>query len=211
IVSRAATTAGLVSGGLAIPPGPLAFATVIPDLYAIWKIQSQMIADIAAAYGKKAELRREHMLYCLFRHITSQVARDIVVRVGQRIFIRPGSLAIMNRILSLVGKEITQRVAARTASAWVPLIGAAAVGGYAWYDTRVVGYTAIALFSPSDSKEIPAGANAAAAALPAETAADKLPVPDPDMGGLEGFVDLPPVPSSPSPEIIPPAPDEIIR
>ena len=54
--------------------------TVLPDLIAIWRIQAQMVSDIAGLYGKEVALTRAHMVYCLFRHATTQVARDVVVR-----------------------------------------------------------------------------------------------------------------------------------
>jgi hypothetical protein len=89
---NAAIKAGMVSGGLALPPGPLGLLTILPDLYAIWKIQGQMVADIAGAYGKKGYLNREQMLYCLFRHAAAQALRDIAVRLGERILIRRPAL-----------------------------------------------------------------------------------------------------------------------
>ena len=82
-----AIKAAILSGGLALPPGPLGYVTIIPDLVGIWKIQAQMVADMAAAFGEQAYLGREQMLYCLFRHAAAQAMRDIVVRVGERILI----------------------------------------------------------------------------------------------------------------------------
>jgi hypothetical protein len=67
IANSAAAKAALLSGGLALPPGPIGFATIIPDLIGIWKLQAQMVADIAGVFGKKAFLTREQMLYCLFK------------------------------------------------------------------------------------------------------------------------------------------------
>src|SRR5690242_11280471 len=81
----AARKAALLSGSLALPPGPIGMLTVLPDLYLIWKVQRQMVADIFALHGREAELTRSHMLFCLFRHMASQVARDVVVRAGQRL------------------------------------------------------------------------------------------------------------------------------
>jgi hypothetical protein len=49
-------------------PGQLGLLTVLPDLVAMWRIQSQLVSDIAAVYGKTANLGREHMLWCLFKH-----------------------------------------------------------------------------------------------------------------------------------------------
>ncbi len=74
----------LVSASLALPPGPLGMLTVLPDLFVIWKIQRQLVADIFALHGRTVELTRTHMLYCLFRHMASQVLRDVVVRAGER-------------------------------------------------------------------------------------------------------------------------------
>ena len=87
IAKTAARQAAVLSGSLALPPGPLGFVTVLPDLYLIWKTQRQMVADIFALYGRSAELTRMHMLYCLFRHAASQALRDLVVRTGQRIVV----------------------------------------------------------------------------------------------------------------------------
>ncbi len=54
----AAQKAALVSGSLALPPGPLGMLTVLPDLLLIWKLQRQMVADIFALHGRTAELTR---------------------------------------------------------------------------------------------------------------------------------------------------------
>jgi len=57
-----------VAGTLALPPGPLGWMTILPEMVGVWKIQAQMVADIAALYGKTATLTQEQMLYCLFKH-----------------------------------------------------------------------------------------------------------------------------------------------
>ena len=88
IAREAARNAALVSASLALPPGPLGMLTVLPDLFVIWKIQRQLVADIFALHGRSVELTRTHMLYCLFRHMASQVLRDVVVRAGERAVVR---------------------------------------------------------------------------------------------------------------------------
>jgi hypothetical protein len=47
--------------------------------------------------------------------------------------------------LTSVGVSVTQRVAGTAASRWLPVIGAAAVAGYAYFDTLQVAKTAISL------------------------------------------------------------------
>ena len=142
LARAAARSAALLSSSLALPPGPLGMLTVLPDLYLIWKIQRQMVADIFALHGRTAELTKTHMLYCLFRHMASHVVRDVVVRAGGRALVRQLSSNALNKALGSLGARVTQRVAGTAVSRWVPLAGAAAVGAYAYWDTLQVAKTA---------------------------------------------------------------------
>jgi len=145
IARKAASRAAALSGALALPPGVFGLLTVAPDLVAIWRIQAQMVSDVAGLYGKAMQLTRSHMLYCLFRHASSQVARDVVVRAGERFVVRQLSGGALKSVLTGIGISVTQRVAGTTASRWVPVLGAAAVAGYAYFDTLQVARTAIRL------------------------------------------------------------------
>src|SRR5438552_240644 len=147
LASRAALKASGLSATLALPPGPFGMATIIPDLIAIWKIQAQMVADIASAYGKTAYLTQEQMLYCLFRHAAAQAVRDLVVRVGERMLVRRVSLRVFQNAARKVGMKVTQRLIAKSISRWLPIIGALGVGPYAYYDTGQVAATEIDIFS----------------------------------------------------------------
>jgi hypothetical protein len=120
ISHRAAAKAAVTAGSLAMPPGPLAWLTVVPELVAVWKIQAQMVADLAGVYGKTASLTKRHMIHCLFRYTAAQAVRDIAVRVAQR-------------------------AARRAMARWVPVAGAVGVGVYAFYDTSQVAAIAIEL------------------------------------------------------------------
>jgi hypothetical protein len=142
LAKQAARRAGMLSGSLALPPGPLGMLTVLPDLYLIWQTQRQMVADVFALYGRTAELTRTHMLYCLFRHAASQVLRDVAVRAGERFVVRELSAGALRTALSTIGVVMTPRMAGSVASRWIPLAGAIAVGSYAYWDTLQVSKTA---------------------------------------------------------------------
>ena len=143
LARKAATRAAALSGALALPPGFFGLLTVLPDLVAIWRIQAQLVADIAGLYGKDMQLTRTHMLYCLFRHAASQLTRDFAVRAGERFVIQQLSGGALRSVLTGVGISVTQRVAGTTASRWLPVVGAAAVAGYAYFDTLQVAKTAV--------------------------------------------------------------------
>jgi hypothetical protein len=151
IAAAAANKAALAAGTLALPPGPLGWLTIVPELMAIWRIQSQMVADIAGAYGVSAKLTRSHMLYCLFRHAAAQAMRDIGVQIGARLLIQDVPLRVIERAAAKIGVSVSKRLAGRGIARWLPVIGALGVGAYAYYDTGQVARTAIALFGARDA------------------------------------------------------------
>jgi hypothetical protein len=152
IARRAAKRAAVLSGSLALPPGPLGLMTVLPDLYLIWQTQRQMVSDIFGVYGRSAELTRTHMLYCLFRHAASQIVRDVAVRGTQRLVIQQLSGSALRNALGTIGVSVSRRVAGNATGRWIPLAGAAAVGAYAYWDTMQVANTATRLLAESHAE-----------------------------------------------------------
>jgi uncharacterized protein (DUF697 family) len=146
IARGAARKAALTSGALALPPGPLGWLTVLPELAAVWRLQAQMVSDIAGVYGRQVTLDREQMMYCLFRHTAAQAMRDIVVQVGGRFLVQQASVRVMQSVAKKVGLTLTKRGIGAGVARWVPVIGAVGVGAYAYYDTAQVARTAIELF-----------------------------------------------------------------
>jgi len=147
IAKKAALKAAALSGMLAIPPGPLGIATIIPDLVGIWRLQRQMVSDIAGVFGTSAELKTETMIYCLFKHGGAALTRDLVVRAGERLIIRDASVKSLQILLGRIGVSISERIISKSLSRFIPLVGAVGLGAYAYYDTRQVAATTIELFS----------------------------------------------------------------
>ena len=143
----AARQASLIAGSLALPPGVLGWLTLVPELVGVWRVQAQMVSDIAAVYGKSAHLGRDQMIYCLFKHVSAQLFRDLVVRVGERVVMRVASLGLIKTLAKTLGVKITQKVIGTGITRLVPVIGAIGVGTYAYLDTLQVAKTAMELFS----------------------------------------------------------------
>ena len=143
----AARRASLMAGTMALPPGFLGWMTILPELVGVWKLQTQMVSDIAAVYGKSSCLGREQMIYCLFKHVSAQLFRDVVVRVGERVVLRGASIGFIQSAAKVLGVKVTQKVIGKSVSRFVPLIGAMGVGAYAYFDTLQVAKTATELFS----------------------------------------------------------------
>lgn len=155
----AAAKAALGAGALALPPGVLGWLTILPEMVGVWKLQRQLVADIAALYGKKAALTPEVMVYCLFQHTAAQGVRDLVVRVGQRALVRRAPWRTLGPLTRRIGARLTQRMLGKGLARWLPLIGAIGVGAYVYFDTAHVAATAMELFEREIELE-PAGREA---------------------------------------------------
>lgn len=161
ITQKACAKAAAVSGGLALPVGPLGMLTVLPDLVIVWRIQAQMVVDIAAAFGHKKPLTEDEVLRCLFNHVAGTALREYersiplehedrsrksVLDLFDRMT-RSSSRDVAIRVGKQIGQAVVERVAKRAASRIVPLAGAAIVSAYAALDTKEVARTAVELFS----------------------------------------------------------------
>ncbi len=147
IARAAARQAAVTAGSLTLPPGPLGWLTLLPELRSLWKLQTQMVADLAGCYGKSDELNREEMLYCLFRHTDPQIVRDLVAKIGRRHVVHLASRPETQSVALKIGMHLSQRVIGRGISRWIPVLGAIGASAYAYYDTSQVARTAIELFT----------------------------------------------------------------
>lgn len=141
-----AAKAALAAGALALPPGALGWLTLLPEMVGVWKMQRQLVADIAALYGKQSTLTPEQVVYCLFQHSAGQGVRDLVVRVGQRTLVRRASPRLVGAITRRIGTQLARRTVGKGMARWLPIVGAVGVGAYAYVDTAKVAATAMDLF-----------------------------------------------------------------
>jgi len=147
LAKMAALKAAAVSGSFTLPPGPLGMATVLPDLLAVWRIQQQMVADIAGAFGKTSALTAETMVICLFKHGGAALTKSLFAKQGQDVLVQRIANRTLLQLLEKIGVRVAQRIAAKSVSRWLPVLGALGAGAYAYYDTTHVASNAIGLFS----------------------------------------------------------------
>ncbi len=147
LAKTAAIKAAAVSGSFTLPPGPLGLATVVPDLLAVWRIQQQLVSDIAGAFGKTSALTPESMVICLFKHGGAALTKGLFARQGDDIVVQRIANRTLLQLLEKIGVRVAQRIAAKSVSRWLPVLGALGAGAYAYYDTTHVATNAIDLFS----------------------------------------------------------------
>ncbi len=146
LATRASMRAAVTAGSLALPTGPLGWLTLLPELRAVWKVQAQLVADIAALYGKTSQLTQEQVLYCMFRHSSAQVMQELVVQVGERFLVSRASAQALTLIARKLAGNLTRRVLGKGVSRWLPVAGAVGVGAFAYYETSRVAAAAMELF-----------------------------------------------------------------
>lgn len=147
IAKTAALKAAAISGSFTLPPGPFGMATVLPDLLAVWRVQQQLVADIAGAFGKTSALTPETMVICLFKHGGAALTKKLFARKGHDVVVQRIANRTLLQLLEKIGVRVAQRIAAKSLSRWLPVLGALGAGLYAYYDTTHVATNAIDLFS----------------------------------------------------------------
>lgn len=139
---RALLAAG-ISGTLALPPGPAGMATLPVDLLTILKLQRKMIADIAAVYGKTGDLNSTTMLICMVKYGSAGTAGRMLLKAGSNKLVKRTTQQMLRKL----GVRVSQQAVGKSLSRWAPAVGAAAIAGYAYMDTKHVANRAIELFS----------------------------------------------------------------
>ena len=139
---RALLAAG-ISGTLALPPGPAGMATLPVDLLTILDFQRKMIADIAAVYGKTGDLNPTTMLICMVKYGSAGTAGRMLLKAGSNKLVKRTTQQMLRKL----GVRVSQQAVGKSLSRWAPAVGAAAIAGYAYMDTKHVANRAIELFS----------------------------------------------------------------
>ena len=147
IAAAAQRKTAAVSAVAALPPGPIGLLTLVPEMAVVWRIQSQMVADIAGAHGKAQFLSPDLMLHCLFQHSAGRAIGGLAVRLGERVLVRNASFRSLQPMARAVAGRVARRTFARSAARFVPGLGSAAIAVYAWRDTAQVARTAEEVFS----------------------------------------------------------------
>lgn len=137
-----------ISGGMNLIPGTFGMAASIPEILLVISNQFGMIYDIAKAYGKK-EISKE-LLLGLFMYSVGNVAGNILIIQSQKIIVKKAGASVLQKIISMLGGKITQKLASSMAAKWIPVAGAVAMAAWSRYTTNELGKKAISIFEKYD-------------------------------------------------------------
>lgn len=148
LIKVAAWKATAISSSLSIIKGKLGLISILPELFTIYRIQSKLIKDISAVYGKESQATKESILYCLFGHSNWKAFQQIVLRTSACTIIRPASYEILfNLIYSTYLKLNIEKNYFKKFPFLFTIIGAGLSGSVTYIETIKIGKTAIEIFS----------------------------------------------------------------
>ncbi|MDA3941486.1 MAG: TerB family tellurite resistance protein [Spirochaetia bacterium] len=156
LISKCSTANALISGGAGLIPGPWGMLAVAPEITLIIKNQIEMVYDIGKAYGKENKELTTELLVGIFASASGSAGIGLLTIHGSKILVKQVSLRVMQRIITMLGGKVTQRVIKSMVAKWLPGVGALAMAAWSRYTTRLVGKKAIEYLSKEiiiDDKE----------------------------------------------------------
>lgn len=136
-----------ISAFSSVPSGTAGILTVFPEVCSILKLQSRMVKDIAAVYGKEKSLSKEVILYCIFKKSGSNLFDRFIRMTASRTIVRPVSIRTFGNFLQKWSPLLAGKFFGKGISRILPLMGFAVGGASGYLDTRIVAITSMNLFS----------------------------------------------------------------
>lgn len=147
LTKKAAHKLSLLSAGFALPPGYVAYTTVIPEIILLYRIQGHLVKDIAALYGKDNQVSMELLLYCLFESSQKQFLSNMVQETSTRVLIRPMTFHLLEKLVLRMSRQIHNRYSQTSISRLIPFSGLIFSAGKTYTDTLSVGKRAREVFA----------------------------------------------------------------
>lgn len=146
IIARAANTNAVVAAAANLIPGPLGMVAAVPEILVVLRNQTEMIYDIGVAYGQERFMRAELVVGLLTNAVGGSTTSLVMVQ-GGKLLVRRASLRVMQKVIAMLGGQITQRVLKSMIGKWLPVVGAAAMAAWARYTTKQLGEQAASMLA----------------------------------------------------------------
>lgn len=147
LTSEASWKAFGLTTAASFPPGPFGWATLLPELVGLTKLQINLIYAIAKYYGKTGQFNQRTVLYIFGSQAGIALGRTMMRNVGGKVIVRAISSKIILEIAAKVGAKMGARMLAKAAGRWIPFILAPIFGAFSKSMTTAIGEEAQKLFS----------------------------------------------------------------
>lgn len=136
-----------ISTAAAIPPGPFGWATILPELLAVTKVQMNLVYRIAAYYGKSTKMNRTLVMLVFSHALGISVGQEVVRRVGSKVMVRSLGPKLLRPMAQRVGVKIGMRLTQKAVARWIPFVLAPIFGAFSKSMTTDIGNEAQRLFA----------------------------------------------------------------
>ncbi len=143
----AAWKAFTVSTGAALPPGPLGWATIVPEIITVTKLQINLIYRIAKYYRQEQKVNSTILMLIFANEAGLALGRSLTRRVADRLIIRAVGSKAIRPMAQSIGTRIGSRISAKLVGRWIPVILAPVFGAFSKSMTAKIGQIADNLFT----------------------------------------------------------------
>lgn len=147
MIKTASRKAFLVSAAAGVVPGPWGWATILPEIIAVTKIQIDLIHSIAAFYKKHAQLTPSLTLLIFAGQAKIQIGKNLVRNTAGKFVVREMTKKTARQVAQRVGAAIGVKITTRALGRMIPFILAPLFGAMSKSMTTDIGNEAIKIFN----------------------------------------------------------------
>ncbi len=147
LIRKRAILTSLVAGTSNFIPSYFGYMVSLVEVFTILKIQARLVKDIAIIFGKEKDLNKDLLLYCLFKNSHPELGSGLIKFLGSRLLFRPTSYSTFCRIIKQINFQKGFKLESRLFKNLFFIFGSIALSSLAYFDTKIVGHTAIQIFS----------------------------------------------------------------
>ncbi|MCX7999534.1 MAG: hypothetical protein N3A69_11390 [Leptospiraceae bacterium] len=147
LIRKRALQAAFISASSNFIPSYFGYFASLGEVYLLLKLQASMVKDIAVIFGKEKDLNKDLLLYCLFKNSHPNLWKGFIRFIGTRIILRPTSFSIFTQILKSLQPHIEMKLESNFGKQLFSFFGVLSLSTLSYLDTKIVGRTAIEIFS----------------------------------------------------------------
>ncbi len=147
IINSATTKAFSISFAAAIHPGLFGWATLLPELIMITKVQINLIYSVAKYHNQQKRLTPLLIAMIFGTGLGIELGKGILKKAGAKIVISKVSQELIEPIMKKISVKLLSRIMTKIPSRWIPFITAPIFGSWSATNTKAIGYAADKIFS----------------------------------------------------------------
>jgi uncharacterized protein (DUF697 family) len=134
------TTAGLV-------PGPFGWATILPELAALTKLQMNLVYKIAKYHEQELKINKTIVMHIFAGALGVVLGRKLLQKTGTRIIVKALSAQAIRKLAQNIGVKIGSKIIQRGIGRWLFMVTAPIFGAFSKSMTTKIGRVADEFFS----------------------------------------------------------------